>query len=464
MATLAEALALAVQHHQAGRLDLAEEIYRRVLAADPEHADALHLLGAMAHQRGQHEVAVAAISRAIALRPSDAQFHNNLGEAYRALGRAAEAMLCYRRAVELNADFAEAYNNLGNALRGLGQLDEALGCYRQAIERRPDYVNAHNNLGNVLKEAGRLEEALACYRRALELNPDSAVTHSNLIYALHFHDGADAQSIAAEHRRWVARHAAPLTARVASHPNDRSPDRRLRIGYVSPDFCGHVIGFNLLPLFARHDHERFEIFCYDGVHRPDATTERFRAAADTWRRIVGLGDAQVAELVRADRIDILVDLTQHMAYNRLLVFARKPAPVQISFAGYPGSTGLPTIDYRLTDPYLDPPNGDDRDSAERAFRLPDTFWCYDAMAQEPAVNSLPALAAGHVTFGCLNNFGKTNPAAWTLWGQILSRVEGSRLVVLAAEGSHRQRARALLAEQDVEPERLTFVANQPREP
>ena len=185
MATISEALQIALQHHQAGRLDLAEEIYRRILAVEPDHADALHLLGVIAHQVGKHEVAVEYIGRAIGLNGTEAAFHNNLGEAYRsAYGKPHEAVACYRRALELKPDYAEAHNNLGNALQDQGKLDEAIACYRRALELKPDYAEAHNNLGNALKDQGKLDEAVACYRRALELKPDYAEAHNNLGAAL----------------------------------------------------------------------------------------------------------------------------------------------------------------------------------------------------------------------------------------------------------------------------------------
>ena len=322
--------------------------------------------------------------------------------------------------------------------RDQGRLDEAIAAYHRAIALRPDYAEAHNNLGNALKDQGRLDEALACFRRAVELKPDFSAAASNLVYSLHYHPDHDAQAILAEHRRWEAQFAAPLARLILPHTNEPSPDRRLKIGYVSPDFRDHVVGHNLLPLFREHDHRQFEIVCYADVIRPDALTRRFQDHADVWRDVLGRTDDQVAQLVREDRIDILVDLTLHTAYNRLLVFARKPAPVQVSFAGYPGTTGLSAIEYRLTDPYLDPPGLDDPDSAEELIRLPDSFWCYDPLTDEPAVNSLPAQASGFVTFGCLNNFVKVNALVLALWARVLRAVDGSRLLLLAPEGHFRR--------------------------
>jgi predicted O-linked N-acetylglucosamine transferase (SPINDLY family) len=359
MATTSEALAIAIRHHQGGRLQAAEQIYRQILAAEPEHADALHLLGVVAHQTGRHALAVDCIRRAIALKGDAAVFHLNLGNALKDQGKLDEAVACYRRALELNPDYVEAHNNLGVAFREQGKLDEAVACCRRALELKPDYAEAHNNLGVAFKDQGKLDEAVAAYRRAVEARPNLAAVHGNLLYAQLFSPGGDARSLYEEHRRWNQRHAAPLAKFILPHGNDRSPDRRLKVGYVSPDFRDHVVGRNLLPLFREHDRRRFEIACYADVYRPDEVTGRFRGHADAWRNTTGLSDGQLAQRIRADGIDVLVDLTLHMAHNRLLVFARQPAPVQVTFAGYPGTTGLSTIDYRGIDIGLDtvPYNG-----------------------------------------------------------------------------------------------------------
>jgi predicted O-linked N-acetylglucosamine transferase (SPINDLY family) len=491
-----ETLAIAVQHHQAGRLHAAEQIYRQILAIEPNHADALHLLGVVAGQLGKHELAIEHIGRAIGLKGDDAAFHSNLGIAFKDQGKLDEAIACYRRALELQPGYAEAHHNLGNALRVQGKLDEAIAAYRRVLELKPDlaeahnslgaafqdqgkldeaiaccrralelkpgYAGAHNNLGLALKDQGKLDEAVACYRRALELRPELVRVHSSLLYTLHYCPGYDAQAIYEEHRRWNLQHAEPLAQLIQPHLNDRDPNRRLRIGYVSPDFRNHPLPIIAGPLFRAHNHQDFEIYCYSDVVCPDGITASFRSSADVWRNIVGLTDEQVAERIRQDRIDILVDLCMHMAHSRLLVFARKPAPLQVCWFAYPGTTGLGTIDYRLTDPYLDPPGLNDRHYSERSVRLPDTFWCYDPMGAEPAVNDLPAREKGHVVFGCLNNFCKVNAAVLSLWARVLRAVDGSRLMMLAKEGSHRQHTLGLLEQEGVASDRVTFVALQPR--
>ncbi len=220
--------------------------------------------------------------------------------------------------------------------------------------------------------------------------------------------------------------------------------------------------FFMVPLLSNHDHNQFEIFCYAQVSRPDLMTERLRGYADVWRNIVGVSDERAADLVRSDRIDILVNLKLHTGDNRLLVFARKPAPVQVTWLGYPGSTGLSTIDYRITDPYLDPPGLFDAFSSEEALRLPDTFWCYDPMTEQPSVNALPALEAGMITFGCLNHFCKINDGNLALWAQVLQAVPKSRLLLQAPRGPARDDVLARLHRGGIAATRVMFADKRPR--
>ena len=562
--TIPQVFQIALQRHQAGRLAEAEALYRQIVAAQPNHADALHLLGEIAYQTGQSDTAVQLISRAISIQPFDARFlvtlgrplkaqgrvdaaiavwrkaiqidpnlaeaHNNLGNALRERGQPAEgaaacrralelrpdypeahnnlgaalaeqgqldeAIAAYRRALELNPnipitcnnlgnalrqrgqlddavvafqcalqlrpDYPEAHNNLGNALRDQGQLDRAVAAYRRALELRPDFPDAHSNLGNALRDQGQLDQAIAAYRQALELHPDQAGVHGNLVYTLLFHPGQDAGSIARERERWDRRFGEPLQRLILPHANDRSPERRLRIGYVSPDFRNHVVGRNLLPLFARHDHRNFEIFCYSGVVRADPMTDAFRQRAHHWRNTVGVNDEALADLIRRDGVDILVDLTQHMAENRLPVFARQPAPVQVSFAGYPDSTGLEAIEHRISDRFLeDGIAHEDTGKKEHVYFI-DSFWCYDPCGAEAEVNPLPALKNETVTFGCLGNFGKVNEGALKLWARVLGAVKDSRLLLGSPAGNHRERTLEVLRSAGVESRRVEFVEFRPR--
>ena len=561
LVSIPQAFELAVQHHQAGRLAEAEAICRQILAADPRHADAFHLLGVIARRMGRSDVAVELIRQAIAIapklsvlhsslgnalcdqgrfdeaitayrraiqiEPNLAETHSNLGNALSYQGRTDEAIAAYHRAIQLKPGFAEAHYNLGNALRDKGRieqafasygraiqlkpdyvtahinlgnalthqgrldeavaayrkalelepdymdthynlgialahqgrLDEAVATYGRALELRPDYPDAHINLGNALKDASQLDEAIVCYRRAMSIEPHNSHTHSNLIYALHFHPAQDAVSIHEEHCRWERQFAEPLRKFFRPHANDRDPERRLRIGYVSPDFWHHVICHFLTPLLESHDHAAFEIFCYASVKRPDAITARMKKSAAVWRDVLGVRDDALAELIREDRIDILVDLTQHMADNRLSVFARKPAPVQVAWLGYPGSTGLSAMDCRLTDARMDPEGAPWADSVEAPVRLPDSWFCFDPIDEYPEPSALPALQAGHVTFGCLNNFCKVNEAVLKLWVAVLQSVEGSRLVMQCPAGETQARVRQWFEAQGIAAHRLELVSH-----
>jgi predicted O-linked N-acetylglucosamine transferase (SPINDLY family) len=277
-----------------------------------------------------------------------------------------------------------------------------------------------------------------------------------------FHPGYTARSISEERHRWNRRFSEPLKRFILPHANDRSPKRPLRIGYVSPDFRDHVVGRNLMPLFECHDRREFEVFCYAGVVQPDKLTEEFRQHAQRWRGTVGVSDEALADMIRRDGVDILVDLTQHMAGNRLPLFARKPAPVQVSFAGYPESTGLEAIEYRISDRYLEPGSADEETGRREQVHLIDSFWCYDPCGVEVEVNGLPARESGSVTFGCLNNFSKVNEPVLRLWARVLGKVKDSRLVLLSRIGSPRQRTLEVLVREGVEARRVEFVDFRPR--
>ncbi len=336
-------------------------------------------------------------------------------------------------------------------------------AYRQAIALTPNFASAHNNLANALKARGQIDAAVEEYWHAVEFRPDLPQFGDNLLYAMHFQPGIDAAALLDAHLGWDEQYAQRLKLEIKPHDNDRKVDRRLRIGYVSPNFYEHVVGRNLFPLLREHDRERFEVFCYANSRDEDALTARFQSFADGWRNITGLEDDAAADQIRADRIDILLDLSLHMEGNRLLVFARKPAPVQVTFAGYPSGTGLQTMDYRLTDPYLDPPGQTDGHYRERSIRLPRSFWCFDPIDDQADVGPPPFRSrGGQITFGCLSNFCKVNDHVLDLWSQVLTRVKNSRLLLQAPQGSHRQETLDRLAQAGIDPERVEFEAYRPR--
>ncbi len=422
----------------------------------PNTAQAFNTLGNELATKNQLDAAIAAYEQGLSLQNDAPEILNNLANALRKKGRLTDAIQTYRKAITLRPTAPEPHNNLGNTLRAAGNIDEAISCFQTAIKLRPEMASAWNNLAITLKDAGQLDEAIDCFKQAAVLRPTDPAPHSNRIYTLHYHPNWTAKKILQEHQQWNQQHAAPLAGEIQPHPNDRSTNRPLRIGYVSPNFCDHCQAIFMLPLLSNHDHKAVQIFCYSDVVVEDTITHRQQKLADQWRNIAGLPNDQVAQMVRTDRIDILVDLSQHMAHHRLLLFARKPAPVQVSWLGYPGTTGLTTIDYRLTDPFLDP-IGTDNCNSEISICLPGTFWCYDPLNQTLSPNDLPALQNGFITFGCLNNFCKVNNGVVELWAKVLAAVPRSRLLLLVPRGSARQKLLETFSQHDIEPDRIKFV-------
>jgi predicted O-linked N-acetylglucosamine transferase (SPINDLY family) len=493
--TIEQAFQLATQQHQAGRLAQAEQLYRQILAAQPNHAGALHFLGLVAHQAGRADLALDLISRAIQITPNVADFHNNLGSVLLALRRLDEAIQQFHIVLQLNPRSAEAYYNLGNAYVQLNRLDIACEHFQSAIRIRPNYAwalanlgsayqergwldpameafgralavdpklpEAHFGMGNVHRGRAEIDEAIAAYRRAIAIRGDHPF-YSNLLLTLHLHPAVDAQSLLREHLQWRRVHADPLRPLIRAHSNDRDPDRRLRVGYVSPEFREHVVGQYAMPLLANHDHANFEIYLYSDVTLPDALTARFRGCADVWREVAGASDAQLAGLIRQDRIDVLIDLCCHLKGSRLLTFAQKPAPVQAGWLSYPSTSGLDTIDHRITDPLLDPQGMYDADYTEKSAYLDGSYWCYDAPREtaQTQITPLPLQANGYVTFGCLNNFCKVNDVILSMWAEVMNVLPTSRLILLSDPGAHRDRTLATFAKLGVEPARIEFVGRQ----
>lgn len=448
---------LGVALKESRRLAEAAAALRRALELAPGYAEAWCNLADALAAAGELEEAVGAYRRAIELKPDYAQACNNLGNALRARGDHGQAVAMYRRAIELRPEGANTHANLASVLDNLGHLDEAADCCRRALELAPDLPAAHATMASILKDSGDLSGAVAWQRRLLKLTPHDALAHSNLIYYLHFLPESDPQSLWEEARRWNAQHARPLADAAPALAADAEPGRRLRLGYVSPDFNRHPVARFLLPLLEHHDRDEFEVFCYASVAHGDDMTERCRAAADQWRDVAWLSDEELARRVRDDRIDILVDLAMHTGHNRLLAFARRPAPVQLTYLAYSGTTGLDAIRYRLTDPYLAPPGGDDRFYAEQSVRLPETYWCYRAPAEAPDVGPLPALKRGAVTFGSLNNFAKLSAPALAAWARLLQALPGAALVLHAPEVRHRSAVQDALAGQGISRDRVSFV-------
>jgi predicted O-linked N-acetylglucosamine transferase (SPINDLY family) len=418
----------ALAAHRAGRLADAEKLYREVLRRNPDDADALNLLGVLLHQTGSDPDPARWLRRSIQINPGNLQAHANLA------------------LIELER-------------RNLAAAQDACEA---ALKLNPKFDRARLNLSGALFLQGRVTDAVQQLRAVLAADPRHVRAASILLYYMHFQPGVSRADLLREHQAWAAAHADPLTAQAAPHVNDLSPDRVLRVGYVSAGFREHPIGRAMLPLLARHDARAFGVFCYSDEERPDAMNARLKSYVTHWRNITGLSNESVANLVRSDRIDILVDLSLHMEGQRLLAFALKPAPVQVNFIGYAATSGLRAIDYRLTDRYLDPAGESDPFNTEKLVRLPHCFYCYVADGDEPEPAPPPCETNGFITFGSLNFPPKISEPAMDLWARCLDAVPKSRLMLVTHTNDHETHFGSAFASRGIDPARLEIVRPQPR--
>ena len=395
----------------------------------PRHGFGWKLLGAVIEAQGNLVEALLPMQTAAGFWPDDPQTHENLGRVLQALGRLAEAEACYRRAIEVAPKSVNGYINLGNLQHERGQFADAEANYRRALDIDPDFGNAHTNLGRTVHAQGRLKEAEACFRRAVQCQPNNAALLSNLLFCCSLSEAVDAASLFTEHCRFGQLFEAPLHARWRQHSNTRDPDRTLRIGFVSGDFRNHAAAFFIEPMFEYlAPHANLSLHAYANYPTEDAVTQRLQKHVEHWHKIAGLSDLAVAEKIRADGIDILIDLSGHSAHNRLLSFAHKPTPVQVGWMGYPGTTGLMGMDYYLGDRFLLPPGKFDHLFTEKLVHLP-AYATFLPSKLAPPVNDLPALRNGQVTFGSFNRPNKISRDVIALWSQLLRALPTATMVL-----------------------------------
>jgi predicted O-linked N-acetylglucosamine transferase (SPINDLY family) len=478
---------------QRGDRAAAADVVRRIVAKDPQLAVAHDLLGDLLAEESQVEAALAARRRAVELSPGSVDPRRHLGDLLQAFGRLDEAERIYDEALAIDPEAWTVHNSLGSLHVRRGEAREALQAFRKALVPEPR-VEPLSNLGVLLRRLGRLEEGAKPLRLALKLDPDNAhvannlavieadqgrlheaerrlidvlerdptyaVAHSNLVYFQNFRDDVDPRRLFEAHLEWGRRHADPLGALPARPAAGEDPERRLRVGYISPDFRKHSVSYFFAPVLEAHDRERFEVFCYADVAQPDAVTQRLQQASDGWLRVTGLRPDAVARRIREDGVDILVDLAGHTGDNPLLVLAHRPAPVQVSWLGYPNTTGMRAVDYRLADPVVEPYGVADELSTERIVRLSHGFHCYEPPPDAPEAAPLPATREGCVTFGSFNDLKKTQPAVIRAWAEILNRVPGSRLWLKCSsfvDATTRERYATAFAEAGLDPVRVRMI-------
>ncbi|GFE61291.1 tetratricopeptide repeat protein [Geobacter sp. AOG2] len=376
---------------------------------------------------GSFDKAIECYEKALEIKPNYVEASYNLGLVYYKLGALNEARRLFKKAILLDPDFVDAHLNLSTVFIHLGRNNEALLSCSKALLLRPDLPEAYNNIGTASLNLSRPEAALEAFRKAVEIRPDYVQAHSNVLYAMHFLSHVKARDLFIESQKWDESHAVPLykgEARQRTYGN-KSP---LRIGFVSPDLYRHPVGYFVQSLFMLHNQEEFEIICYSDATIEDEITEILRDSIAQWRWVYGMSDEDLAQRIRDDEIDILIDLAGHSNNNRLLVFARKPAPIQATWAGYIGTTGLSSIDYLISDHYQSPDGADDF-ATEKIIRLPGDYISYCPPDFAPDVSPLPALSNGYVTFCSFNKMAKISDDALELWAEILNRVDGSHLLM-----------------------------------
>lgn len=452
--SLQQLMGRATQHHRAGELEQAKTLYRAILKSQPGNPDALHLFGLACHQQGDHAAAVTYIRQAVEQVPGQPVLRNNLGDALHKAGDLAGAVEQLRRALVLRPDYAGAHMNLGAVLSKTGDHDRALVHSREAARLDPDWPEAWFNLGMLELDQVRLADSVRSFRKALALRPAYRAAANSLLYVLNLLPGADPAAVAEEHRSV----ANGLFAHVRAETAWPEPGPKLRIGYVSGDFRAHAVNYFFEPLLAHHDLDRFEVFCYSDVIRADAVTARLQGLVRNWRDVCGKSDEAVALRVRSDRIDILFDLAGHTEHGRLGVFAARPARCQISYLGYPNTTGLAAMDYRIADGCTAPEN-ETPFGTERLLRLANGFACFRPPAHAPEVRPAPFADNGFITFGCLHKLEKLNPGVIHTWARILLDNPGSRLLLARdqLDAWHQRRLELAFGECGVGKERLQML-------
>lgn len=476
----------------AGQLQEARDLLIKVCELDKLDTEARLTLGVIYGKLAMHALAAGCFSQVIKIQPNLASAHFNLGITLREQDQFKDAVSAFRKTSELDPNYptaqeclalalisvmdyegavgvylhilahnpasAEAHSNLGSVYQRLGRLEEAVTSYRKAQQINP--AIGYENLGSALVAQGKFEEAITCYREGVAKNPRNCRAYSNLLMTMNYVPHLPAEEIFKEHVGWGKTcGCAPVKGEFC---NDPDPDRKLRIGYVSPDFLEHSVAYFIEPLLARHNPQHVEVYCYTNIPpvHYDSVTRRIQSLAHGWRDTSKMSAEQTAARVRNDSIDILVDLSGHTANNSLQVFALRPAPIQLTYLGYPNTTGMEAMGYRLTDSIADP-SGVDQFYTEKLIRLPGCFLCYRPPQNSPEVVELPAARRGFVTFGSFNNLSKMNDEVLAAWAEILRRVPDSRLFLKNAslqDPATRERIAGFFGERGIEPSRLEMRA------
>ncbi len=445
-----------------GKWKDAIQAYRQTLCHKPDYFEALNNLGNILKEHNHAENATEIYKKALKLKPDCAEIWNNLGNVLKEQDQIEDAIEHYKKAIQIKPGYAEAWNNLGSAMFEQNRFKDAIEHYRHALKLKPDYAEAWDNLGGVLEVIGEFKPAIESCRQALKYKPDYNKAYSNLLYLLSYNVLCSPEQILEEHRNWNRIHGVKLKTHTFSHIKSTNSNKRLRIGYVSPDFRKHALSFFFEPILKNHNRNHVEVYCYSNVNKPDMVTERLKAMADEWCPTIEMSDYNVAQKIYDDKIDILIDLAGHTAKNRLLIFTYKPAPIQVTYLGYCNTSGLKSMDYWITDTILHPENTVEL-AVEKIFRLQRCWICYqpptDAQIKIPETN-----ANSIITFGSFNNLSKLSNKVIECWSLLLKEVSDSRLILKTlqfADTFIQERILTQFAQHGINRNRLTLLPNTP---
>lgn len=460
----ADDIARAVSLISRGRHNDAAALLAKHLGSFPTDGVARQLLASIALGQGRAAEALAHLDAIGGTPTVEASFMR--ADALRSMGRVDEALTEYRQLLQRAPEFAPGHSAYGTMLSNLRRWDEAVAALRTAYRLDSESPVILNNLGNALRNTGEMRAAVGFLEKAIARSPGLKDALQSRLFLLHYLPEVETEVVLAAHREFNELYAAPLSADVLPHTNVRDTERKLRIGYVSGDFGRHPVGYLIKPVIEAHDRNAVSVFCYSTLDLRDDLRPEIELACDGWREVDGMDDAALADIIRSDRIDILVDLAGHSRGERLLAFARRPAPVQVTWLGYVETTGMDAIDYIIVDPFLLPPPGSRQVLSETPLVLPRSYVCYQPPDYAPDVTRLPALDQRGIRFGSFNNPAKLNEAVIALWAQVLAAVPEATLV-LKTHVLNRTRTREwLIARFDahgIAPSRLEMSGGRPEQ-
>tara|TARA_Y100000590_G_scaffold466174_1_gene640720 strand:- start:8761 stop:10611 length:1851 start_codon:yes stop_codon:yes gene_type:complete len=450
---------LAVENHKKNNFQIAEKFYKEILEINPSHFKSIFLLGTLSITVKNFDKAVELLHQSISIQPDHAQSHCNLGVVYKELGETEKAKSYYQKAISIKPDFADPHNNLGIIFNELDEIEKAITCYQKAIDIQPDYADAHYNLGNALHKINKHQAAITSYEKVIQINPNYTAAHynlgnvmsvlgefkkavscyekainskknhslayNNMMFTLLYLEEADPE-ICLKRAKEFRSSLKPIKDDLLIKYQFNTKPKKLRIGFVSGDLREHPVGFFLLDTLSHLKNENLELIAYSNSQIEDDINKKLRSHFNNWRVIKSKSDMDVINTVRKDGIHILIDLSGHSDQNRLPIFINRPAPVQASWISYPGTTGIPEIDYMIGDSFVTP-ESEAKHFAERIFRLPNMWVCFTLPDSDIEISEPPVIKNGYVTFGSFNHLSKINKKVISLWSKILKSIPKSKI-------------------------------------